>query len=133
MVYGSSSLMDNLRGAVRSIRRGDGYGPFAIRRAADEIRREREALEGPRYPRPSRAGWYSKYRQDDGKVHVMVDRHGEPTTKYPHVHVIHDEQGGEVVVVISRGGGVHEERTVLRGSPGGNEVNAVVDRLRRRL
>ena len=132
MVYGSPSLMDNLRGALRSMRRGDGYGPFAIRRAADEIRREREGA-GTSYPRARRGGWYAKYRQDDGKIHAMVDRNGNPTTTYPHVHVIHDERGGEVVVVISRGGGVHEERTVLPGDVSGNQVNAVVDRLRRKL
>lgn len=95
-------------------------------RAQKEIKREQLA-------RAQGSGWYSKYRSDDGKIHVMLDATGQPTTKYPHVHVIHDEQAGEVRIVISRGRGVHSDLIRLPGDAGGNEVDAAIARLLRKL
>jgi len=73
--------------------------------------------------------WYSKYRSDDGKIHVLLDKNGNPTNKYPHIHVIHDEYGGEVRVVLSADPSHHPKVEKLPGNASGNQVNAAIERM----
>lgn len=131
MVKGSSSFRDNILGALRA-RKSGGVTAGNIREEADRIRREREARSAP-LPRATGSDYYSKYRSDDGKIHVFLDRNGNPTTSYPHVHVIHDERGGEVRIVHSSGDGTHPERTTLPGNASGNQINAAVADMLKRL
>jgi hypothetical protein len=84
----------------------------------DQVTRER--LEGR---------WYSKYTVSSGAIELMVDRDGNPTNTYPHVHVIHDEAKGEVRFVLSLGPQNHPVRETLPGTASGNEVNAMIDRM----
>lgn len=78
-------------------------------------------------------GWYSKWVEKDGSIHVMFDRHGNQTTSYPHVHLIHDEPGGEIRVILSRGPKNHPERIVLPGTASAATVDAAVAKLRAKL
>lgn len=73
--------------------------------------------------------WYSKYRSDDGKIHVLLDKNGNPTNKYPHIHVIHDEYGGEVRVVLSADPSRHPKVEKLPGDASGSQVNAAIERM----
>lgn len=60
----------------------------------------------------------------NGDIHLFVDKYGDPTTDYPHVHVVH-KGGGEVDVVASSSNGRHSWKTTLR-NPSGNEVNVAI-------
>lgn len=124
---------DWMRGASQSIKNGTVMNPITTQRIINAAHDERVARED-KYPRPEKDwGWYSKYRSSDGTIHVMLDRNGEPTTKYPHVHVIHDEPGGQVRIVLSLRKGEHPETRVLPGTSSGNEVNAAIDQMLRKL
>jgi hypothetical protein len=59
-----------------------------------------------------------------GKIELFVDKWGNPTTGYPHVHVIH-HGSGTVEVLASTAGGEHAFKTSLN-NPSGNEVNSAV-------
>ena len=61
-----------------------------------------------------------------GKIELFVDKWGGPTTKYPHVHVIH-HGSGRVEVVASKSDRDHVWRTSLN-NPSGSEVNSAVGR-----
>lgn len=67
--------------------------------------------------------FYSRTLRGDG-VELFVDKNGNPTTSYPHVHVIHHGDG-RVNVVASKEPGKHVWRHELR-NPSGNEVNNAV-------
>ncbi|WP_195210587.1 hypothetical protein [Actinomarinicola tropica] len=117
------SLGDNLKGMARSVRNGTAMNPLITRKFIKQAQAERLA----RYPAPSRkGGWYSKYSSEDGTIHVMIGPDGNITTTYPHVHVIHDERGSEVRVVVSRGPGDHPHTFRLPGTASGNEVDAKI-------
>lgn len=73
--------------------------------------------------------WFSRYRENQGTIELMVDRDGNPTNQYPHVHVIHDEAQGEVRFVLSFSPHNHPMRETLPGTASGNEVNAAIDRM----
>lgn len=123
------ALGDQVRGSVK-------YGAstsFRHNKAAMEAARAEREARSARYARATGSDYYSKYRSDDGKIHVYLDRNGNPTTTYPHLHVIHDERGGEVRIVRSPGDGSHPEKQVLRGNASGNEVNAAVNEMLKRL
>lgn len=119
---------------------GPGHGHYAMD-SRDKVTYRREPFDphGSQnftdggYPRAQGSNWYTKSRSDDGTVHAMYDKQGGITTSYPHVHVIHDSQADQVRVVASWGPGNHSQPTVLPGSASGNEVNAAVDEMRRRL
>lgn len=72
--------------------------------------------------------WFSKYTVNQGTIELLVDRDGNQTTAYPHVHVIHDEANREVRVLVSLAPGNHPHSEVLPGTASGNEVNAAIDR-----
>lgn len=118
---------------MRSVLNGTAMNPLATHREIRQARDERQE-RGARHPRPKEDwGWYSKYRKKDGTIHVMVDKHGNITTEYPHVHVIHDEPGSKIQIVVSRGPKDHPAKWSLHGSSSGNEVNAAIDRARKLL
>lgn len=107
---------------LRSQGLAGGMSPLAIRREAKQVAAER----------PSRRnGWFTRY--DHGTTQVMLDKNGKLTSSYPHVHVIHDEPRNEVRIVLSRSQTDHPEQDRLPGSASGNEVNAAVDRMLRKL
>lgn len=103
-----------------------GMSPLAIRRAGKQIKAERMARETS-----SRGGWNSKYGR--GTTELLLDKNGNPTTGYPHVHVIHDEPGGRIKLHITRSRDVHTDELYLPGNASGNQVNAAIDDLRRRM
>jgi hypothetical protein len=72
--------------------------------------------------------WFNKYIERDGTIELLIDRDGNPTDRYPHVHVIHDEKLFEVRILVSVSPHNHASRQTLPGSASGNEVNAAIDR-----
>lgn len=72
--------------------------------------------------------WFSKYREQDGQIHLLIDLDGNLTNTYPHVHVIHDEAVGEVRLVASTRDRRRVFSETLSGDVSGNEVNAAIDR-----
>jgi hypothetical protein len=111
-------LWDNIKDGFKSGQAGKGPNYVRKQREARE-RAMRARLEGR---------WFSKYRESDGTIELMVDRDGNPTNTYPHVHVIHDELKGEVRLVLSLSPSNHPKRETLPGTASGNEVNAAIDR-----
>jgi hypothetical protein len=77
--------------------------------------------------------WYSKYMSSDGSIQILLDKNGNVTDQYPHVHVIHDEPGSEVRIHVTRSEGRHSDHEVLPGNASGNEVNAAIERALRKL
>lgn len=59
-----------------------------------------------------------------GSIELFLDRSGNPTLSYPHVHVVH-LSNGKVDIVASRAQGDHRWRTTL-SNPSGNDVNSAV-------
>lgn len=124
---------------------GDGHGHYAMD-ASGHVTYRRDPFDPhgahnftdfeervPAPPRAQRSNWYSKSDGRDETIHEMVDKAGHPTTEYPHVHVIHDERRNQVRVVASYAPGDHSETMTLSGDASGNEVNAAVEEMRRRL
>jgi hypothetical protein len=67
--------------------------------------------------------FYSRMKTN-GDVELFVDRRGNPTINYPHVHLVHKGNGNvDVISAISRGD--HPWRTTL-SSPSGQEVSEAV-------
>ena len=124
---------------------GDGHGHYAMdasgcvtyRRdpfdlhGAHNFTDYEERVAAP--PRALKSNWYTKYRTDDETIHLMVDKEGNPTTDYPHVHIIHDEKNDEIRVVASYNLHGHSDTMTLSGDASGNDVNAAVEEMRRRL
>jgi hypothetical protein len=59
-----------------------------------------------------------------GDVHLFVDVDGNPTVEYPHVHIIHFQQGG-VTVVVSLSSDEHPWKREIQ-NPAGQEVESTV-------
>ncbi len=74
--------------------------------------------------------FYSRMLAGDG-VEMFIDKSGNPTIDYPHVHVVH-HGSGLVEVTASRDRNNHVWRKELR-NPSGNEVNSAVYDARARL
>jgi hypothetical protein len=85
-------------------------------------------------PPPSTAGtgfrranglneFYSILKQN-GNIELYIDKAGNPTTSYPHVHVIH-RGAGQVDVVASVSDGNHVWRTTLQNASGSEVENAI--------
>ncbi len=124
---------------------GDGHGHYAMdatgyvtyRRdpfdshGAHNFTDDEERVEAP--PRAEGSNWYTKYRSDDETIHLMVDKDGNATTDYPHVHVIHDEKHDQIRVVASHGPNSHSDTMTLSGNASGNDVNVAIEEMRRRL
>lgn len=126
--FEAPSLLDNLKGMWRSLISGTGMRPGVTYRHIRQAQTERLAREADRS-----GGWYSRYSTADGKIHVMLDRNGNQTRSYPHVHVIHDERGDEVRIVLSRGPSDHPDIEVLPATASGNEVDGAIARMLRKL
>lgn len=115
----------------------DSYGNVTYARDPDEdhgahnFTDYQERVAAP--PRAQGSNWYTKSDDRDETIHLMVDKEGNSTTDYPHVHVIHDERHDQIRVVASYGPGDHSETTTLSGDASGNDVNEAVDEMRRRL
>jgi hypothetical protein len=88
--------------------------------------------DSAKFPKASEKQWYSKYHPKSG-IELLINKLGEPTLTYPHVHVVHDERKNEVRVVLSKGPKNHPEKRVLPGDASGNEVNEAVNELRDKL
>lgn len=76
--------------------------------------------------------FYSRTLPNDG-LELFVDRNGNPTINYPHVHVIHHGSSGKVTVIASVSSGNHVWRKELSGNPSGHEVDAAVREARNRI
>lgn len=138
MIRRSPSFSDSLRGAFRVLRSGgNAANPFEIHRAAREVqeeREERQEFKGGKYPKPTRkGGWYSKARSDDQTVHQFIGSNGDLTSERPHVHVIHKEKQGEILIQITLQDGSHPDGITLPGDASGNEVNAAIQEMVRRM
>jgi hypothetical protein len=86
------------------------------------------------YARAEGDDYYSKHDPRFGRTGYFVDRRGNPTTGYPHVHVIADERQGKIFLTASRS--KHEKvgpAVELPISASGNEVNAAAKQLGRYL
>jgi hypothetical protein len=84
------------------------------------------------YRRAEGRNWYTKYRSDDDTVHIMLNRAGDMTTGYPHLHVIFDRDN-EIRLVITHGPYDHGEERTLPGNSTGNDVNALIEEMLRLL
>ena len=67
--------------------------------------------------------FYSRFKRSE-QIELFVDRYGNPTVDYPHVHVVHHGDG-DVDVVATPSEGRHTWETTLR-DPSGNEVNEAI-------
>ncbi len=97
--------------------------PFAIYKAGKEVKAEREIAQGSSY--------YSKWNR--GRLDMLVDKAGNPTTTYPHVHVIHNDSGGGIRVVASQSKSARVFEVVLPSDADGNRVEAAVREARSHL
>lgn len=105
----------------------------AIGRKVAERQREQEAKEQKRHSKPSRKdGYYSQLREN-GKIDQFIGPNGEITSERPHIHVVHSEPEGKIIFVVTQRDGSHTHRETLPISASGNEVNAVINRLRKQL
>lgn len=105
----------------------------AIGRRVVERRQEQAAREQEHYPAPSRQdGYYSRMRADS-TVEQFIGSDGSITSERPHVHVVHSEREGKITFVVTQKNGSHTHRETLPITASGNEVNAVINRLRKQL
>lgn len=105
----------------------------AIGRRVVARQQEQATKERKRYPAPSRNdGYYSQMRAD-GTVEQFIGRDGNITSERPHVHIVHSEREGKILFVVTQRDGSHTHRETLPITASGNEVNAVIIRLRRKL
>ena len=120
---------DWLRGAGRSIRNGTAMNPFETQRLVNAAHDQRVA----RYPSPSRDdGYYSRLRKN-GSIDVFIGPNGDITSERPHVHIVHSPGENRIIFTVTDSAGRHVHQEFLPATASGNQVNAVVDRLRRGL
>ncbi|MGQ0572907.1 MAG: hypothetical protein ACT4RN_01740 [Pseudonocardia sp.] len=117
------------RGALISIRNGTGMNPIVTQRIINEVHDDRVA----RYPAPSRDGGYYSRARADGSIDVFIGPDGDITSERPHVHVVHSPPEDRIILTVTDRRGRHTHQEYLPATASGNEVNAAVDRLRRRL
>ena len=120
---------DWLKGAGQSIRNGTAMNPLETNRLVNAAHDERVS----RYPSPSRDdGYYSQIRKG-GEIDVFIGPNGDITAERPHVHVVHSPPENRIIFTVTDSQGRHIHQEFLPATASGNEVNAVVDRLRGRL
>lgn len=90
--------------------------------------RQQRALPSSAFPKAGDQQWYSSYNRR-GEVQVLLDKEGKPTTGYPHVHVVHDPNKGQVRMHNTLSKGVHVDGRRLPGNASGTQVNAAVNDL----
>jgi hypothetical protein len=120
---------DWLRGAGASIRNGTAMNPFETQRQVNAAHDRRTA----HYPLAKGDDYYSKHDPRFNRTGYFVDRNGNPTTTYPHVHIVADESQGLVIVTATKGKHLHLGQEKLPISASGNEVNAAIQRMARLL
>ncbi len=94
--------------------------------------RQQRALPPPAFPKAGDNQWYSSYN-GKGEIQILLDKEGKPTTGYPHVHVIHDPNKGQVRMHNTLSKGVHKDNRRLPGNATGTQVNAAINDLRAAL
>ena len=73
--------------------------------------------------------FYSRTMGNDS-CELFVDKYGDPTCDYPHVHIVHHGNGNvDIVASLRKGHHIQESRTMLK-NPDGNQVNAAVYKAR---
>ena len=77
--------------------------------------------------------WASRFRSDTGKIDVLIDKNGNPTTAYPHVHIVYNTQEDKVRVILSLAPKNHPSEEILPGDADGNRVNEAVRRMQQRM
>jgi hypothetical protein len=83
------------------------------------------------YPRANGLNeFYSRVTKNEN-IELFVDKGGNPTTGYPHVHIVH-HQSGQVDIVASVSEGNHVWRTTLQ-RPTGSEVETAVGMARSKI
>ncbi len=117
---------------------GDGHGHYAMDASGHvTYRRDPGLAHGAQnftgYPAPSRPeGYYSRSRPD-GSVERFIGPDGDITAERPHVHVIHSDTENRIIFVTTMSDGSHAKEEYLSADASGNDVDAMVDRLRRSL
>jgi hypothetical protein len=76
------------------------------------------------YPRANGMNEFYSRCKAGGGIELFVDRHGNPTTSYPHIHIVH-HPSGQVDIVARSGSGSSAWRTSLN-NPSGSSVEAAI-------
>ena len=92
-----------------------------------------EDAKGRRYPAPSRKDGYYSTDRGYGAADFFVSKSGDPTAERPHVHVVRNPREGRIIFTVTQLDGRHAHQEFLPIEASGNEVNAVVNRLRRKI
>lgn len=95
--------------------------------------RKEAARRAARYPAPTRPNGYYSQDRGNGAIEQFIGKDGDITAERPHVHIIHNENEGRIVFVATQSDGSHNAPEYLPIDASGNEVNTMVDRLRRQL
>ena len=123
------SFGDTLRGWGMSLRNGTLSDPITTIRFVNLAHDERVA----RYPAPSRSNGYYSQQRPDGSIDVFIGPDGDITAERPHVHIVHSPPENRIIFTVTDARGRHTHQEFLPASASGNEVDAMVDRLRRQL
>ncbi|SIS19326.1 hypothetical protein [Microbacterium sp. RURRCA19A] len=127
---GPYSWKNILRGAIEANR--DGGQWWKATQYALAFQAQEDARRG--YPRPTRKdGYYSESDAAGTRIGQFIGPNGDITSERPHVHIIHNEGEGKIIFVVTQRDGSHSNQQYLPITASGNEVNAMVDRLRHEL
>jgi hypothetical protein len=85
------------------------------------------------YPIPTRTGGYYSKLRASGAVELFIGKDGEITSERPHVHVIHNDDEGQIVFVATQSNGQHGRPEYLPIDAAGNDVNDKIDEMRSQL
>lgn len=77
------------------------------------------------YRKANGLGEFYSISKANGNVELFLDRERRPTIDYPHVHVVHHAQSGNVDVIASVTKGKHSFRTTLTRPSGGQVESAI--------
>src|SRR5690606_23312102 len=134
-VLGLPSTVAGLKGSIERADRMRAGRQEHARRAVllDRLEREQQAPSN----RPSRENGYFSRDRGIGAADFFIDKSGHPTAERPHVHVIHNpaENNGAGLIIIQGTAidGSHFDKHTLPINASGNEVNAIIERIRRKL
>lgn len=128
----------SVRSNLRSLKHGgtvDGVLEERAKIKAEDRARAEEARRAwaREYPPPSRPdGYYSRSRRN-GVVDVYIAPNGNITSERPHVHIVHSDPEQRIIITPTLSDGTHLPSEYLPPTASGNDVNAVVNRLRGQL
>lgn len=127
---GQFSWKNIFRGAIEANR--DGGQWWRATQYALAFQAEEDARRG--YPRPTREdGYFSESDSAGARIGQFIGPDGNITSERPHVHIIHNEREEQIIFIVTQRDGSHTNQQYLPITAPGNEVNAMVDRLRREL